>query len=145
MKDTMKAEKSNNYCYNKNLKQLANTLRMNLTKSEACLWKYALRARKMKGYQFRRQRPVLNYIADFMCKELKLIIELDGITHQNDDAVVKDNIRTLVLENVGFTVIRFTDEEVFTDLPGVICSVEKVIDYLELLHPRPSDTPASGG
>jgi len=141
----MKAEKSNNYCYNKNLKQLANTLRMNLTKSEACLWKYALRARKMKGYQFRRQRPVLNYIADFMCKELKLIIELDGITHQNDDAVVKDNIRTLVLENVGFTVIRFTDEEVFTDLPGVICSVEKVIDYLELLHPRPSDTPASGG
>ena len=80
-----------------------------------------------------------------MCKELKLIIELDGITHQNDDAVVKDNIRTLVLENVGFTVIRFTDEEVFTDLPGVICSVEKVIDYLELLHPRPSDTPASGG
>ena len=141
----MKAEKSNNYCYNKNLKQLANTLRMNLTKSEACLWKYALRARKMKGYQFRRQRPVLNYIADFMCKELKLIIELDGITHQNDDAVVKDNIRTLVLENVGFTVIRFTDEEVFTDLPGVICSVEKVIDYLELLLPRPSDTPASGG
>ena len=49
-----------------------------MTKAEACLGKYALRTRQLKGFQFRRQRTVLNYIAGFMCKELMLIIEVDG-------------------------------------------------------------------
>ncbi|MEW6620730.1 MAG: DUF559 domain-containing protein [bacterium] len=44
----------------------------------------------MKGYHFRRQRPVLNYIVDFMCKELKLVIEVDGLTHHNEKTVEKD-------------------------------------------------------
>ena len=64
-----------------------------MTKAEACLWRYVLRARKMKGYSFRRQRPVLHYIADFMCKELKLIIEVDGITHQFEETIKYDKIR----------------------------------------------------
>jgi very-short-patch-repair endonuclease len=59
-----------NHEYNKNLQPFANKLRKNITKAEACLWKYVLKAKQLKGYQFRRQRPVLNYIADFMCKEL---------------------------------------------------------------------------
>ncbi|MCW3076617.1 MAG: hypothetical protein JWO32_1226, partial [Bacteroidetes bacterium] len=54
--------------------------RSQMTKSEVCLWKYAFRAKQM-GYTFNRQQPVLNYIADFMCNELKLIIEVDGYTH----------------------------------------------------------------
>ena len=70
-------------CYNKRLQPFASKLRKEMTKAEACLWKYALRAGQMKGYQFRRQRPVLNYIADFMCKELRLVIEVDGITHDS--------------------------------------------------------------
>ena len=69
----LKAKRTNNYQYNKKLITFAHFLRKDITKAEACLWKYALSARKMKGYQFRRQRPVLNYIADFMCKELMLI------------------------------------------------------------------------
>jgi len=77
----MDANQNNNYAYNKFLQPYANALRKNMTKAEACLWKYALRARSMKGCQFRRQRPVLQYIADFMCKELKLIIEVDGSSH----------------------------------------------------------------
>jgi very-short-patch-repair endonuclease len=56
----MKADDTNNYAYNKNLQPLANNLRKNMTKAEAALWKYVLRARGMKGYQFRRQRPALN-------------------------------------------------------------------------------------
>ena len=60
-----------------------------MTKAEACLWKYVLKARQLKGFQFRRQRPVLNYIADFMCKELMLIIEVDGITHHDEEAIKK--------------------------------------------------------
>ena len=64
-----------------------------MTKAEACLWKYVLKAGQLKGFPFRRQRPVLNYIADFLCKELKLIIEVDGITHQWEDTIKKDEIR----------------------------------------------------
>jgi very-short-patch-repair endonuclease len=70
-----------NHHYNKRLQFNANTLRKEMTKAEACLWKFVLRAGMMKGYSFRRQRPVLNYIADFMCKELMLVIEVDGLTH----------------------------------------------------------------
>lgn len=69
-----------------------------MTKAEACLWKYALRARQMKGYQFRRQRPVINYIADFMCKDLMLIIEVDGLSHQFEEVIRKDKIRQEALE-----------------------------------------------
>jgi len=77
----MKPEKRNYYLYNRDIQPYANGLRKSMTKAEACLWKYVLRARGLKGYPFRRQRPVLNYIVDFFCKELSLIIEVDGITH----------------------------------------------------------------
>ena len=63
-----------NHNYNKNLQPFANQLRKEMTKAEACLWKYILKAKQLKGYQFRRQRPVLNYIADFICMELMLLI-----------------------------------------------------------------------
>ena len=85
-------------CLQQKLQPLANKLRKEMTKAEACLWKYALRAGQMKGYQFRRQRPVLRYIADFLCKELKLVIEVDGITHQCDEIEVKDKRKTNDLE-----------------------------------------------
>lgn len=65
----MKAGKENNFGYNKNLKEYARENRKNMTKAEACLWKYVLRAGNILGFTFRRQRPVLNYIAGFMCKE----------------------------------------------------------------------------
>jgi very-short-patch-repair endonuclease len=70
-----------NYKYNRKLQPFANKLRNEMTKAEACLWKYVLKAGQLKGYQFRRQRAVLDYIADFMCMDLMLIIEVDGITH----------------------------------------------------------------
>lgn len=113
------ASKSNNYHYNPRLKQYARELRNDGTKAEACLWKYVLRAKKFKGYQFRRQRPVLVYIADFMCPELMLIIEVDGITHNDEDVVKNDMIRQKKLEEVGFTVIRFNDEDVLRDIENV--------------------------
>lgn len=69
---------------------MARAMRKNMTKAEACLWKYALRAGQMNGYTFYRQRPVLNYIADFLCKELNLIIEVDGITHLDKETLEKD-------------------------------------------------------
>ena len=67
-----------NQNYNKELQPYAHKLRYSMTKAEACLWKYALRAKMMRGYTFNRQRPVGNYIVDFVCKELLLAIEVDG-------------------------------------------------------------------
>lgn len=122
----MEADKSNNFGYNTNLKELAAINRKKATKAEACLWKYAL-SKKQTGYTFKRQRPVLNYIADFMCQELKLIIEVDGSSH--DDLVVrlKDLKRVMELENFGFTVIRFTDEDVLENMDDVKRMISKTI------------------
>jgi very-short-patch-repair endonuclease len=114
--------------YNKNLQPYANRLRNEGTKAEACLWKYVLRASKLKGYPFRRQRPVLNYIADFMCKELMLIIEVDGSIHNLEEVIQKDKERQQALEAAGFTVLRFTNEEVLTNIQWVQSYLE---DWIE--------------
>ena len=123
----MTNEHSNHY-YNKNLQPYANRLRKEMTKAEACLWKYVLRASKMKGFLFRRQRPVLIYIADFMCKELMLIIEVDGSIHQLEEIIKNDEVRQKALEAAGFTVLRFTNEEVLKDIQSVYSYLEDWID-----------------
>lgn len=99
-----------------------------MTKAEACLWKYVLRAGKMKGFQFRRQRPVLNYIADFMCKELMLIVEVDGSIHQLEEVMKNDAERQKALEEAGFNVVRFTNEEVLDNINAVYYYLE---DWIE--------------
>jgi len=104
-----------------------------MTKAEACLWKYVLKASQMKGYPFRRQRPVLNYIADFMCKELKLIIEVDGITHDNYSIQTNDRVRQKDLESAGFTVLRFEDGEVLTSIDVVRLTIGDWIEQHESL------------
>jgi len=62
----------------------------------------------MMGYDFDRQRPILNYIVDFYCKELRLVIEVDGITHQFDDAIFKDLSRDETLGKYGISVLRIS-------------------------------------
>jgi very-short-patch-repair endonuclease len=99
-----------------------------MTKAEACLWKYILRAKQLRGYQFRRQRSVLNYIADFMCMELMLIIEVDGITYHWEETMLKDKKKQADLEAEGFTVLRFTDQEVLTDINAVHGFLENWIE-----------------
>jgi very-short-patch-repair endonuclease len=121
-----------NYYYDKSLQHFAKDLRNAMTKAEACLWKYALRARKMKGYSFRRQRPILNYIADFACLELKLVIEVDGYTHSIEDTIRKDHSKQKVLEEAGFSVLRFSDSDVLKDMRNVILKIESRIENLEL-------------
>jgi len=109
-----------------------------MTKAEACLWKYALRARQMKGYSFRRQRPIMDFIVDFACLELKLIIEVDGYTHSLDETILKDNVKQRTLENAGYHVIRFSDNEVLKDMRNVVLKIEADIEALELkIHPLP--------
>ena len=118
--------------YNSRLQPLAHKLRKEMTKAEACLWKYALKGRRLNGLQFRRQRPVLHYIADFMCQELKLIIEVDGWTHTLGEVADNDAKRQKDLEEAGFVVIRFCDDEVLQDINGVIRAIEDRINQLKI-------------
>jgi very-short-patch-repair endonuclease len=113
------ASQSNNFHYNRSLNQLAKLNRANMTKSAACMWKYVLGQKQMLGYQFRRERSILNYIADFVCLELLLIIEVDGITHDTDAAQEKDKLRDQELGSIGFTTLRFSSWEVLNRISDV--------------------------
>lgn len=135
------ADKNNNHAYNKRLQPYANALRKDMTKAEACLWKYILRANGLKGYPFRRQRPVLNYIADFMCKDLMLIIEVDGITHLDEVVIKNDKIRQQKLESLGFTVLRFSDDEVLKHIEVVRMFLE---DWISEKKFHPLSPPPAG-
>jgi very-short-patch-repair endonuclease len=127
----MKASPENNYAYNKNLQAFARENRNNSTKAEACLWKYVLRAGLMKGYGFRRQRPVLEFIADFLCKELMLVIEVDGYTHQFEKTIQKDKFKQEQLQNAGFVVLRFSDDDVLHNIDNVRQSILFAVEIQE--------------
>ncbi|MDP1800649.1 MAG: DUF559 domain-containing protein [Bacteroidota bacterium] len=126
----MQATKGNRNLYNTHLKTFAGQNRKQMTKAEACLWKYILRS-KQTGFVFKRQRPALNYIADFMCTPLKLIIEVDGYTHLLEEVIVNDKIRQTELENAGFKIIRFKDEEVLKEIDCVKNKIFAIIKDLE--------------
>ncbi|MFN0176337.1 MAG: endonuclease domain-containing protein [Saprospiraceae bacterium] len=112
MKTTELASPANNHHYNKSLRVRAREMRNRSTKAEIILWDMMLKHSQLRGYQFLRQRPVLFYIADFMCFELMLIIEVDGMIHEFDEVAAKDARRQRELEAVGFTVLRFSNWEV---------------------------------
>ena len=99
------------------LNRFKKTLRTNQTDAESRLW-YHLRDRRFQGWKFRRQHILQGYIVDFVCLERKLVIELDGGQHAEQEAY--DNRRTRVLEKDGFKVIRFWNNEVLTNTEGVL-------------------------
>ena len=119
--------------YNKNLKQLSRNLRNNSTHSEIKLWQ-ELRAAKL-GYTFNRQKPILDYIVDFYCKPLHLVIELDGLSHWELEQIEKDEKRQAELEDLGLHFLRFDDSEVFKDMENVIRTIELTIEELEKNYP----------
>ncbi|MEQ8240235.1 MAG: endonuclease domain-containing protein [Cyclobacteriaceae bacterium] len=112
--------------YNPKLKMLARQLRNDSTKSEIRLWQY-LKGKQMIGYDFHRQKPLLEYIADFYCYELELVIELDGYTHQFEEVIARDEIKQRDLEEIGLTVMRFADVEVMHDINNVLRTIENFI------------------
>ena len=120
---------NDNLKYNSSLKPLARNLRKEGTKGEALLWKKVLRARGMEGYQFNRQYPIGDYIVDFICRKLKLIIEIDGSSHLTKGT--EDRKRQDILENGGYTVIRFSENEVVYRIDDVIKDIYLAIKALE--------------
>ena len=112
--------------YNPKLVPRAKELRKNMTKAERKLWYDYLRNFK---YRVLRQRPIDNFIVDFYCPELKLVIEIDGETHFAEESKQYDEERTKVLEGYGLRVIRFLNTEVLKNLEGV----SEVLDSVPLL------------
>ena len=113
--------------YNPKLKALAAHLRSQGTKSEIILWNQ-LKGSQVNGFRFIRQKPIGDYIVDFYCKEVGLVIELDGLSHQSNEVMELDERKQSYLESIGLKVIRFEDEDVIRDLPNVM----RVIEYTAL-------------
>jgi very-short-patch-repair endonuclease len=107
-----------------NLTNKARSLRKNQTDVEQLVWKH-LRNRQLYNYKFRRQFPIEPYIADFVCLDLKLIIELDGGQHASQ--IDYDNQRSLFLEQRGFKVIRFWNNDVIENTVGVLEAIHLAI------------------
>jgi very-short-patch-repair endonuclease len=116
--------------YNQNLKEFSRKLRNNSTLGEILLWKQ-LRAGTMKGYTFNRQKPLGNYIVDFYCKALQLVIEVDGGYHFEEEQIIADKERQQLLEDMGLNFLRFHDEEIRKDMDMVMRTIQQYIDRHE--------------
>lgn len=112
--------------YNPKLKALARKLRKDMTFGEVLLWN-ELKEDKFWGFDFDRQRCIDNYIVDFYCKELMLAVEIDGMSHNHEEAFLKDEIRQNKLESFGVRFLRFSESEVKYDIVNVIRAMEAQI------------------
>ena len=81
----------------------------------------------MYGYDFHRQKPIDNYILDFYCSELNLGIELDGYSHGFIEVFQNDSRKTSRMRNLGITILRFSDDQVFNDMENVLWEIETYI------------------
>jgi len=106
-------------------------LRRSQTEAERKLWS-KLRNWRLAGFKFVRQEPVGPYYVDLRCRERRLVVEVDGATHSTDEEIAYDERRTAFLQHEGFRVVRFTNGEVFGNMPGVLETLLHVL--------TPSDT-----
>ncbi|NER12710.1 DUF559 domain-containing protein [Leptobacterium flavescens] len=113
--------------YDPKLKELAKSLRKNSTLSEVLLWQKI--KQRAYGFQFHRQVPMLDYIVDFYCHELKLVIEIDGNSH--DHKYFYDMKRQGRLEAYGVRFLRFSNAEVKNNMFGVLLALEETIEQLK--------------
>lgn len=123
--------------YSSHLKERAKELRGQPTPAEKLFWNSL---RKMPFYEtvvFNRQKPIGNYITDFFCHQLQLIIEIDGDSHGPAHAQSKDAERTEFLESQGLTVLRFTNREVEENVEAVMVKVEAFIENGRGKSPQP--------
>ena len=107
-----------------------------MTFSEVKLWN-ELKNGKMMWYDFDRQRPIGNYIVDFYCKDLKLAIEVDGITHEDDKVIEKDVIRQDILETFGISFLRFDALLVVNKVEAVVREIRNWIEDYEMKNGVP--------
>jgi very-short-patch-repair endonuclease len=123
----------------------ARSLRAAPTPAEEALWKL-LRNRGCQGIKFRRQVTIRRFIADFCCPELRLIVELDGDVHLETGMATRDEARDEVLQSLGFTVLRFPNEQVFRDPEGLLSEIAALAWEKGWVPPQPFPaSPSPGG
>lgn len=110
--------------YNSRLKNFARENRKAGNKAEVRLWCEVLRKGQL-GVKFKRQRPIGNYIVDFLCQEKKLVIEVDGYSHQIAENIEKDIERQGKIEQMGYWFLRFTHKEVMNEVESVRYQIEE--------------------
>ncbi|MEZ5058090.1 MAG: endonuclease domain-containing protein [Saprospiraceae bacterium] len=123
-----------NHYYNKSLLENARELRKHGTKAERIIWNDLLRKKQMCGYKFLRQRSIGPFIVDFYCKELRLIIEIDGFTHSMEGAAQRDESRERYLLSIGNQLLRFAGTQVFHELETVRLRIDNWIKVREKLN-----------
>ena len=116
--------------------------RRHMTPAESVLWE-CLRGNQL-GVQFRRQHPIYGYIPDFVCLRKRLVIEVDGAYHYLGDQPMNDEERTKYLNQYGFDVIRFTNEEVLNDTDNVIIKIKQAMDNKPTISTAPAPSPLRG-
>ncbi len=119
--------------YNPKLKEHARNLRKNATVAERLLWR-EIRGKRL-GVEFHRQVPIDQFIVDFYCHELMLVIEVDGITHDSEEALRKDAQRQAKLERFGISFLRFYDHDVREHLMEVVSVIEVRVGALKQTSP----------
>ena len=115
------------YKHNKEIVPLAKTLRKNMTKEEKHLWYDFL---KEYPIRFMRQKIIGKYIVDFYCAKAKLVVEIDGSQHFEDNAILHDKERTEYLKNFGITVLRVTNLDVNKNFSGVCEYIDEKVKQI---------------
>ena len=126
------------------LKEYALRNRTKLTKAEEKLWNL-LKSKQLEGYEFRRQHIIDKYITDVVCLDKRLIIEIDGLIHQLPENVESDKIRTRGLEERGFTVIRFSNEEVLEETEKTLQTISNKLKELPSIKEKHDLSSPFGG
>src|SRR6266403_6035258 len=122
----------------------AKQLRQAMTRAETLLWRY-LKAGRIDGLGFRRQVPIRNYIADLVCFSAKLLIELDGEPHDFEERQKADQNRDSFFTSEGFQVLRFTNEQVMSNLEGVVEVIRQTAKArMDGATPLPNAPPQGG-
>ena len=103
-------------------------LRKNMTGAEEVLWMYLRKG--IGGYKFRRQHPIGMYIVDFLCYKLRLIVEIDGSIHNNNDTKSNDIIRQSDLEKLAYTVIRFNNADIYKHVDIVLNKISIIVNNI---------------
>ena len=119
----------------------ARTMRRQPTQAEKLRWRH-LSGSQLAGHKFRRQSVIGHFIVDFCCPKTGLIIEVDGDTHVDEDA---DRIRSQALEQMGYFVIRFTNQDVIQNIQGVLARILEVAARLPERRYTPTPTPPLEG
>ncbi|MCH7380309.1 MULTISPECIES: endonuclease domain-containing protein [Acinetobacter] len=112
--------------YNKNLKQASRNLRSNMTDAEQLLWQ-RIRRKQILGLQFYRQKPILNFIVDFYCPAVNLVIECDGGQHYTETGLEADQNRDHALSELGLITLRFSNHQILTEIDAVVERIYYVV------------------